>query len=610
MASLVPVAGEDAPGDRLRMEQSTSKTYDVFLAHGSGDKPAVRELYDKLTEAGFSVFLDIEEIPPGLPWRAALEDGLRASRSLAYCLGAAGPGPWTDLELSVGLTKNRNDPLFAVIPIWLRGATRRRMEDASTFLSQFEVVDLRVGIVSGPALTRLEEILWRVRAGSYIERSSARLPLGEIQDRVERLQKRFFRSLRPHLAGGELIHRKETSEVLKQLDDGATRVVMVHGVAGSGKSGVLLEVTETLAEDGVPFLPLRLDRLTLRADPRRFSAQELQLPESPARCLRALAEERDAVLVIDQLDALRWTSSHSAEAWDVCREMMEEALATPGLKLVVCCRTVDLDHDPQLRAWEKKSEYLSRVAVNLLEEEDVSASFRRFVGDGDATLPVRARELQLLRHVQHLQMWLAILESRGRITAFDTSWGLLQQFWATRRDALIEGGLTQERVEETEHRLVQALEGGAVLSAPVRKLDMSAEELDRFQTLHLLQVDETRAPPVFTFAHQSYQDFLVAKHLLQRLDRSSSRDTENEIRLWLGSRESQSLFRREQLRLVLTALRAEEHAAYLPVLKSLVPPQFPKGPSRLRFHLRLLALQFLSQQDEPLAAEKELCARD
>jgi len=175
MAWLVLLAGEDVPGERLNMEQGTQaelKTYDVFLAHGSGDKPAVRELYDKLTQAGFSVFLDIEEIAPGLPWRPALEDGLRASRSLAYCLGAAGPGPWTELELSVGLTRNRDDSSFAVIPVWLRGATHRRMADESSFLSQFEVVDLREGAPQALLLRGW----WRSYGGSEPAATSSDLP--------------------------------------------------------------------------------------------------------------------------------------------------------------------------------------------------------------------------------------------------------------------------------------------------------------------------------------------------------------------------------------------------------------------------------------------------
>jgi hypothetical protein len=82
------------------------------------------------------------------------------------------------------------------------------------------------------------------------------------------------------------------------------------------------------------------------------------------RCLAALENEQGGILLLDQLDALRWTSAHSAEAWDVCREMISEALISPaGLKVVVCCRTFDLDHDPQLRGWEKETKNLQRVEV-------------------------------------------------------------------------------------------------------------------------------------------------------------------------------------------------------------------------------------------------------
>lgn len=78
--------------------------YDVFLAHGSGDKPLVKELYDVLTARGFSVFLDSEELSGA--WRSALERALELSRCIALCVGPAGPGRWTKLEIDFGLRRN------------------------------------------------------------------------------------------------------------------------------------------------------------------------------------------------------------------------------------------------------------------------------------------------------------------------------------------------------------------------------------------------------------------------------------------------------------------------------------------------------------------------
>ena len=47
----------------------------VFLSHNSRDKPAVRELVEALRERGLTVWLDMDELRPGMPWQPLLEGG-------------------------------------------------------------------------------------------------------------------------------------------------------------------------------------------------------------------------------------------------------------------------------------------------------------------------------------------------------------------------------------------------------------------------------------------------------------------------------------------------------------------------------------------------------
>ena len=423
-------------------------------------------------------------------------------------------------------------------------------------------------------------------AAAFFERIGIPLIRGRaaVGPAVGRIKGRFFESLRHHLAGGQLIRRRETQEVLAQLAEDTTRIVVVHGVAGSGKSGVLFELAQQLEGVSVPFLPLRLDRHKLKRDPQTFGEEELGLPDSPSRSLASLAREQSGVLLLDQLDALRWTSAHLSEAWDVCREIISEALES-SLKVVVCCRTFDLEHDPQLRGWEQETRNLRRIEVQSLSPEDVTAAIER-AAEGRQSIPVlKPKERELLRHVHHLQMWLEIYKSTESAPTFDTSWSLMRQFWANRLDELAKEGVTKERAEELERRFVHALDNGAVLAAYVRKLDISENELYLYARHHLVTV----TGETFTFCHQSYQDYLVAKNLLRELDQGTSEEGGHRVVTWLGPLEKQSLFRREQLRLLLGALRAEQHQAYLPSAAGVPSPcihrpdqpdSFPSSPAR------------------------------
>ena len=73
--------------------------------------------------------------------------------------------------------------------------------------------------------------------------------------------------------------------------------MVLHGVPGQGKSGVLYELVDILDREGNPYLPIRLDRNEPRHTSQQFGT-DLGLPESPVHCLNALVNDRCGVLLL------------------------------------------------------------------------------------------------------------------------------------------------------------------------------------------------------------------------------------------------------------------------------------------------------------------------
>jgi hypothetical protein len=66
---------------------TTNRPLKVFLCHSSNDKPAVRELYQKLrTEAWIQPWLDEEELYPGQDWNMEIEKAVEAADAIIVCL--------------------------------------------------------------------------------------------------------------------------------------------------------------------------------------------------------------------------------------------------------------------------------------------------------------------------------------------------------------------------------------------------------------------------------------------------------------------------------------------------------------------------------------------
>jgi hypothetical protein len=59
----------------------------VFLCHALQDKPAVRELYQKLlAEEWIEPWLDIKKLLPGQDWRTEIENAVEIADSVILCL--------------------------------------------------------------------------------------------------------------------------------------------------------------------------------------------------------------------------------------------------------------------------------------------------------------------------------------------------------------------------------------------------------------------------------------------------------------------------------------------------------------------------------------------
>jgi hypothetical protein len=118
--------------------------FDVFLSYTGRDKPAVRQLKEHLVKFPLKVWLDQDELRPGVPWQNLLEDGIKNSSSVAVVIGSDGEGPWQREEMQGALQLAVKDKR-PVIPVLLPGAPSTEPE-LPMFLGNRTWVDLRQGI--------------------------------------------------------------------------------------------------------------------------------------------------------------------------------------------------------------------------------------------------------------------------------------------------------------------------------------------------------------------------------------------------------------------------------------------------------------------------------
>ena len=402
----------------------------------------------------------------------------------------------------------------------------------------------------------------------------------------------YLKATRRKLIQGALIPRSSTQELLAKIKDNIARGAdcVLTGKAGGGKTGCVIECVEALRQGDNPgaVLAFRLDRLASAASTKELGEQ-LGLEESPALVLATAAEvmSSEAVLVIDQLDAVSTTSGRSSDFFDVVEELLSEVRSfRNGVKfhVVVVCRKFDWENDHRLRRPLPKDS--PNIEVTDFSLDEVKSALTT---SGFNTELFGAKQLELLRLPQNLALFLDAHYPHSR-PMFSSPKELFDQYWKEKRRRVNERAVpSSDHWSGVIQVLCNEMTASQRLSVLKEKLDQFPNDyLDQMASEGVLSFDGNR----YGFGHESFFDYCFARGFVAK---------EESLTTFLVNSE-QHLFRRAQVRQVLVYLCDADRDRYCRELRGLLTDE------KIRDHLKDLAVTLAVSLPDPEESEWDVLA--
>ncbi len=126
---------------------NTQNKLQVFLCHSSGDKTAVRKLYQQLKNDGFQPWLDEENLLPGQDWELEIEKAVESADIILVCLSQSSVTKvgyvQKEIKFALDIADRQPEGSIFIIPVKLQDCQIPRR------LSNKQWVDLYTDAVKG-----------------------------------------------------------------------------------------------------------------------------------------------------------------------------------------------------------------------------------------------------------------------------------------------------------------------------------------------------------------------------------------------------------------------------------------------------------------------------
>ena len=290
--------------------------------------------------------------------------------------------------------------------------------------------------------------------------------------------------------------------------------IILHGRAGSGKSGCVEIVSNYLRENHILFLRLKLDK----SIPENSSDQyghDLGLPDSPVRCLQKMAGRQKCVLILDQLDSLRWTTTHSPTALSVCKELISEIEVAnryygANISVMFVTRSFDYRCDARIKSLfaenTNESKKWKEIEVGLLSDEEVA----EIVGSRYSALSVKLKEL--LRTPSSLYVWMQLDEDRHK-QVITSAHQLLHEWWKQTLERCEQKSINIYEMDQFAHNIAERMSSRSIFVLPRRSLSAHERLIKELVSEGLLTDDSSKV----TFVHQTFLDYFVINRYLDQI---------------------------------------------------------------------------------------------
>ena len=445
-------------------------------------------------------------------------------------------------------------------------------EDIIDFLENYPISSnkLRLPITASQLLNDMQMRGFNLRVYENDER---------IFSEIKRINYDFQSTIKPFLIDDSLIKRPELDECLESMK--SYPITLIKAEAGMGKSAFLLQLCDYLKEQEYISLPIRLDRNRPEKNAEAFG-HDLGLTHSPVFCLNTFAGDTKAVIILDQLDAIRWTANHSSNALQVCQEIARQVIQlranNHNICLVLACRDFDLKEDPQLQHWILDlNDKVAHIELSELPAEQVKEILNPYE-NYDSLSPIKQ---SILRIPISLSLYLRIIKDNYSNPDFTSKIDLISLYWQDRIRQLDKTLTDTSLANSIINNFVEKASQNMQFSIPISLLsNPNPNALEVLISVGILHKHENQ----ISFQHQALFDYHLGKRLFDTAQRSSDALLEE-----IGSKSEQTLTRREHIKYALKLLAQSKQSVFCKNALALL------NSTDIRFHIKYLAINVIGE---------------
>lgn len=403
-----------------------------------------------------------------------------------------------------------------------------------------------------------------------------------IYPKIECINREYRDSFRPLKEG--LLERTE----IKQCIDAIKRQesFIISGDAGCGKSGCTEAILNYCENRNIPHIALKLDRRIPHGNAEIWG-KDFGFTCSIVHVLDAISKNQVSVLIMDQLDALRWTQTNSYEALTVCMEMIKQVShlnedRAKKIVIVFVCREYDLRNDNNIKFLfenERKETQNIKWAKILISDFEES-TVKEVVGNKYEQLTSKARNL--LRRPSNLYIWQHLDEDVSSDDCTTTS-HLIDAWFSQICRKSSNVGVDETLIKNTVVHVVKYLDQKGRLYAPKKVLDIEEKGLDYLVSVGLMVVDGQRVG----FVHQSILDYFISSRMIKQFYDGET------IEQIVGEKNKQTPGKRYQVQMFLQNLLEYDSSDFISAGMQL------EKSTQIRYYVKYIFYEILRQISEP-----------